>query len=166
VQGEWTTLDGLPISRSKPYGAMVVVHRPWPAGREFLALHRAARGPDHQGDWAWTPPSGARLPDEPVEQCARRELVEETGLELLLQRLPTTAEDWAVFVAEAPVDAQIVLDGEHDRFAWLTVDELLARCTPAHVTEQIRHAIEHIVSTLRSSTTRRDGILGGETPQR
>lgn len=112
-----------------------------------MALHRAARGPDHQGDWAWTPPSGARLPDEPVELCARRELVEETGLKLSLQRLPTTAEDWAVFVAEAPADAQIVLDGEHDRFAWLTTDELLARCAPAQVTEQIRHAIEHTVST-------------------
>ena len=165
MQGEWTTLDGLPISRSKPYGAMVVIHRRSPAGREFLALHRAAQGPDHEGDWAWTPPSGARLPDEPVEQCARRELVEETGLELSLQRLPMPAEDWAVFVAEASAEAQVVLDAEHDRFAWLTTDELLQRCAPAHVTEQIRHAIDHAVSTLGSRTSRRDGNLGGGMPQ-
>jgi 8-oxo-dGTP pyrophosphatase MutT (NUDIX family) len=42
-------------------------------------IWRLHNGPDYAGACAWTPPSGARLPGEPVEDCARRELRDETG---------------------------------------------------------------------------------------
>jgi hypothetical protein len=69
-----TTWDGLPISHEPPYGATVVVYRDRGRAPEVLLLHRAHHGPDHAGDWTWTPPTGSRLPDEPIDQCARREL--------------------------------------------------------------------------------------------
>lgn len=147
MNDEWTTWDGLPISRAGPYGAMVVVYRTVDHGIEFLALHRAEHGPSFEGDWAWTPPSGARLPGEPVERCARRELAEEAGLDLPVRRAPTSVATWAVFVAEAPAAARVVLDAEHDRFAWLAADDLLARCSPEMVAEQIREAITSVATS-------------------
>ena len=77
-----TTWDGLPISDEWPFGATVIVYRVRFAKPEVLLLHRAHYGPDHAGDWAWTPTAASRLPGEPIDQCARRELREETGLEV------------------------------------------------------------------------------------
>jgi predicted metal-dependent hydrolase/ADP-ribose pyrophosphatase YjhB (NUDIX family) len=131
-----TTWDGTPVAGEKPYGCSVVVWRARPAGREYLVLHRRHAGPpEFEGEWAWTPPSGARQPDEPLVDAARRELGEETGLELPL--VPVEAEDWAVFVAEAPVDAEIVLDQEHDRFRWVSAAEAVRLCLPASVGESV-----------------------------
>jgi hypothetical protein len=62
-----------------------------------------------------------------------RELREETGLELAFEPLPHETDGVALFVAEAPGGAQIVLEAEHDRFEWVTLDEGLARCLPAIV---------------------------------
>lgn len=50
----------------------------------LLLLHRKHNGSAYEGDWAWTTPSGARLPGELVHACAQRELAEETGLTLPL----------------------------------------------------------------------------------
>src|SRR5689334_8450153 len=104
------TWDGLPIAQEPPFGAVVVVFRDGGSGCELLLLHRAHSGPDYSGDWAWTPPSGARLPGEPIEACARRELGEETGLSLQLTHTDCGSEDWPVYIAEAPLDAHVVLD--------------------------------------------------------
>ncbi len=127
-----TTWDGLPVSKEMPFGASVAVWRDRDGRREWLVLHRAHHGPDYAGEWAWTPPSGARFPSEPVDECARRELREETGLELAC--MPTGERvDWAIYVAEAPADAQVVLDAEHDRYEWLSLEEAIERCLPEPV---------------------------------
>jgi predicted metal-dependent hydrolase len=129
-----TTWDGTEVARDKPYGCSVVVWRAGPGGREYLVLHRRYAGPpEYEGDWAWTPPSGARQPGEPVDDAARRELAEETGLELPVAQTDLGAEDWAVFSAEAPVDAEIVLDQEHDRFRWVSAGDAARICLPAAV---------------------------------
>jgi 8-oxo-dGTP pyrophosphatase MutT (NUDIX family) len=128
------TWDGHPVSPEKPYGASIVVWRRASDGREFLILHRThAGGPEFEGDWAWTPPSGARFPGELLEDAARRELAEEASLELPLELTGLGNDEWAVFVAEAPADALVVLDEEHDRFAWVSAAEAAARCRPALV---------------------------------
>jgi 8-oxo-dGTP pyrophosphatase MutT (NUDIX family) len=133
-----TTWDGTEVARDKPYGCSVVVWRAAPGGREYLVLHRRHAGPpEYEGDWAWTPPSGARQPDEPVEDAARRELREETGLDLEIAPTEVGAEDWAVFATEAPVDAEVVLDDEHDRFRWVTAAEAVGLCLPASVGESV-----------------------------
>src|SRR6266542_2869142 len=102
------TWDGLPVAPEKPFASCVVVWRDGTRGREYLLLHRHHEGPEYEGDWAWTPPSGARQPRE-------------------------TPDEVALYVARAPSDAQIVLDVEHDRFEWLPRDEAVGRCLPARV---------------------------------
>jgi len=141
VQPAW---DGLPISKEPPFGASVVVFRVRLDELEVLMLHRAQYGPDYVGDWAWTPPAGTRLADQPVEDCARRELRQETGLELPLEPTPCgTAEHW-VYLAEAPADAAVVIDAEHDRFEWLPVDLASARCAPDLARTPLEAAIAQI----------------------
>ena len=114
-------------------GAVVVVRR----GDEILVLRRAQY--HDNGDWQWTPPSGAREPGESAEENAARELREETGLELRLTLVRD--EPWAVFVADAPADAVVVLDGEHTAYEWLSLDDACRRCTPSLVAEGIRAAV-------------------------
>jgi 8-oxo-dGTP pyrophosphatase MutT (NUDIX family) len=110
-----------------------VVWRRAATGPEFLVLHRRHHGPDFEGDWAWAPPSGARLPGEGLEDAARREFLEEAGLDLPLAPSELGSDDWALFVAEAPADAVVALDAEHDRYLWLPVPEAAAKCRPAVV---------------------------------
>jgi 8-oxo-dGTP pyrophosphatase MutT (NUDIX family) len=138
-----TTYDGEPIAPDPPFGATVVVFRRGVGGLELLLLHRAHNGPGYEGDWAWTPPAGARKPGEDPHACARRELKEETGLEITIRPTPL-AGDWPAYEGEASSDASVVLDGEHDRFAWLAPGEALARCRPDIVAEQVQAALRQI----------------------
>ena len=135
-----TTWDGQPVARERPYASCVVVWRHGGAGREFLVLHRAHFGPDFAGDWAWTPPSGARQPGESPDEAAARELREETGLELRLTRIDSSNPDLALYVAEAPGDAQVVLDAEHDAHRWLSLEAAAELCLPAPVADGLRAA--------------------------
>lgn len=136
-----TTYDGLPVSPEPPFGATIVVHRQGAGGPELLLLHRAALGSDFEGDWAWTPPAGARLPDESADDCARRELLEETGLAVAIRRTEHGSGDWLVYVAQVPADVQVVLDGEHDRFEWVSLAQALVRCRPVRVAADIDAAL-------------------------
>lgn len=139
-----STWDGLPVADEPPFGAMVVVFRRIREDLEVLVLHRRAAGPPgYDGDWAWTPPSGARLPGEATDACARRELAEEAGLHLECLRVDDGLE-WAIYLAEAPSDAKVVLDAEHDASRWLPTHLALALCRPSAVTDHLRIALEAI----------------------
>lgn len=147
-----TTWEGLPISPDAPFGTSIIVYRRAAQGVEFLILHRAHDGPAYEGEWAWTPPSGARLPDEPVDECARRELWEETGLTLPIHATKRGLESWAIYFAEADDYTTITLDAEHDRYAWVTLDEAMTRCLPARVADGVAYvaqlsALEYITSS-------------------
>jgi 8-oxo-dGTP pyrophosphatase MutT (NUDIX family) len=134
------TWDGLPVAKEKPFGVSVVVWRRAGIGLEWLVLHRRHQGPEYEGDWAWTPPAGARLPGEATLACAERELREEAGLSLPLVETAHRSDEWVVFTAEAPVAAEIRLDDEHDRHEWLALEDAAARCLPAFVGETFRRA--------------------------
>jgi 8-oxo-dGTP pyrophosphatase MutT (NUDIX family) len=137
------TWDGLPVARERPFAVSVVVWRPGASSREFLVLHRLAPGGSaFEGDWAWTPPSGARFPGEEPDDAARRELYEETGLalELVPARGAAATEYVAVYVAQAAPDDRVVLDAEHDRFEWLSLEAALDRCLPPVVAEGLARA--------------------------
>lgn len=131
------TWDGLEIAQEPPYGASIIVCRRREGLLEFLILHRGHLGATYEGDWAWGPPAGARLPGESVEACAVRELQEETGLRLVLDPLPAAGADWRAFMAQAPADATVTLSAEHDRFEWLPLDSARERCRPVRVAQQI-----------------------------
>ena len=103
------------------------------------------RDREYEGDWAWTPPSGARHPGEPIDGCAARELFEEAGLRADIRMVSAATAEWAVFVAEVPADALVTLhDVEHDRFEWVWIDEALARCKPRTVADGVALAARSI----------------------
>ena len=130
-----TTWDGVPISKEPPFGASVVVYRRNSDRVEFLVLHRAHKGKAYAGEWAWTPPAGARRPNEPISDCAQRELMEETGLALVLEATNHGSEAWAVYCAEAAPAAVIRLDREHDRYEWQPLERAAAMCLPEAVSD-------------------------------
>jgi len=127
------TWDGLPVAPDQPHGAAIHVRRSGTA--EYLTLHRAHNGPGYEGDWAWTPPSGSRLPGEPVLGAALRELAEESGLAAAAADLRALdlSGAWAHFRLDVPASARPRLDAEHDRFEWLPAAAAIARCQPAVV---------------------------------
>lgn len=125
-----------------PSGATIVVYRRVP-DLELLILHRAGVALDEDGDWAWTPPAGARFPAEPIDECAARELHEEIGLDAVPRPVSTPNEGaWAAYVVEMPIDAIIRLDEEHDRYEWMSAPEAVERCRPAVVAEGIASVVQ------------------------
>jgi dihydroneopterin triphosphate diphosphatase len=114
----------------------VYVFRQTPAGPQFLVLRRspgerlggtwhAAYGRSHEGEKAW--------------QAALRELREETGLAPLrfyqvdsVNTFYVAAEDTIYhnpcFAADAPADAAVELNAEHDAYEWLDPAPAAARC--------------------------------------
>ena len=93
----------------------------------FLVAQRAADA--HLGG-RWEFPGGKIEPDEPPVEAARRELLEETGLEVgELEPLVVVVHDYAdrplrfhVFLARAPRGEPRV-DGDRE-WGWKTLDEL------------------------------------------
>lgn len=140
------TWDGLPVAVEPPHGAAILVWRRGPvrdgvAGElEFLILYRAHLGVDFEGDWAWGPPAGAQLPGEDIEECARRELHEETGLILPCAQTDLGDEGWSIFVAEHRDGAELVLSEEHDRFLWVPAAGAVRMCLPSFVGEPLARA--------------------------
>jgi 8-oxo-dGTP pyrophosphatase MutT (NUDIX family)/RimJ/RimL family protein N-acetyltransferase len=141
------TWDGLDRALDDPHGSTVVVRRTHPTeGPQFLLLHRAVNGPNHEGDWAWTSPAGCRLPGEPVYPGALRELSEEAGIDgydVWAVDLTQPAPDgyqWAVFALDLHSQVAVTLtDPEHDRFEWLSAEEALRRVRPDFVADvQVR----------------------------
>ncbi len=110
-----------------------------------MILHRTHHAPDFEGNWAWTPPSGARHPAEDMDACARRELFEETGLILALARTDHGTEDWWVFVAEAPHAAEVILSVGHDRYAWVSPEVACQKCAPDAVNEPLRKVAAQVL---------------------
>lgn len=127
-------------------GAAVIVYRESEGNLEFLILHRAHRGSDFEGDWAWTPPSGHKEEGETALECAKRELFEETRLTLDLKETDLGPRGIAVFVARAGDGDVVVLDEEHDRFKWADLETVLAKCRP----ERVAYDFERVARDVRA----------------
>lgn len=131
------------MAGDRPGGATIVVYRRQPE-LQVLLLHRAHSGPDYEGDWAWTPPAGARFPAEPIEHCAARELHEEVGLDANPRFVAETESGWAIHVLELPAGAGIELDDEHDRYEWVAPGDARNRCLPVVVGDSITTALRSL----------------------
>lgn len=132
--------DGEPITTEQPRGASVGVYRQADRGVEWLMLHRCKDGAGYEGDWAWGPPAGSRLPGEPSGWCARRELREETGLDVEAEPAGSTGR-WDVYTYEAPIGWEPLLSAEHDRCDWLPAEAALERSRPAAAGDELRLAV-------------------------
>ena len=84
------------------------------------------------------------MPGEGIEECARRELAEETGLRLDISPTIHGTEQWSIFIAEAREGDNVVLDDEHDRFVWTSPEEAVSKCLPTHVGESFRLAMQEL----------------------
>lgn len=125
----------------EPFGAMVVVYRRSP-DLDLLVLHRRNDDVGDWGDWAWTPPAGARFPAEPPDDCAARELHEEAGIEAKPQRMVGVGgPQWWMYALEAPSGVEVILDEEHDRYEWVPAAEAVRRCQPDLVSVDIAAAV-------------------------
>ncbi|MGD8634020.1 MAG: NUDIX domain-containing protein [Anaerolineales bacterium] len=113
-----------------------MVYRRCGKGFEYLLLHRAHSGPDYAGDWAWTPPAGARQPGESILECAERELREEIGVSLPLLATEFGTNEWRVYAAEMAGETRVELDREHDRFEWVSIHSV-SRCKPDFVAASV-----------------------------
>lgn len=91
-----------------------------------------------------------KCPDQPP-RAAARELKEEIGLALPLTPLPdaSASKDLALYMAEAPLDAEVVIDDEHDRFEWLPLADALLKCLPPLVASGLANAAAWIVAGRR-----------------
>jgi 8-oxo-dGTP pyrophosphatase MutT (NUDIX family) len=126
----------------RPEEVAVVVHRPGPGRREYLVL---LRSPDRHGYWHL--PAGALEWGEEAAAAARRELREETGLDVPVADLglalsyelagdpPEVRARFApgtervrvhAFAAAAPAGWEPELDEEHVDRRWLPAAEAAA----------------------------------------
>nr|WP_269205360.1 NUDIX hydrolase [Motilibacter aurantiacus] len=109
--------------------AGALVRRPGPSGPEVLLVHR----PKYD-DWSF--PKGKLDEGEHVLAAARREVREETGLDVVLgrplttQRYQVSGRDKAVsYWAARPTGGQFVPTHEVDRCEWLPFDAARRRLT-------------------------------------
>ena len=137
-------------------GVAVVAYMLVCCGDRWLALRRAT----DRNKWPglWEVPGGHSKPGEQPSEAARRECLEETGLDLEPTKLLYSADEpdmfgtgqtYSVRVFEAnlrtPIDRAVVkLNKEHDAYQWLTTDDLPG--PPAPVLQSIRSARKEVTA--------------------
>lgn len=127
---DWQRIDSSPelMTPKKPYhlSAKAVI-------RDYqgrcLVLRRSAASKHNAGCWDF--PGGKTDPGETFDVALAREVVEETGLTVTLEKVLGSAESEladrrvAYLIMEAKsTGGEVRLSSEHDDFAWLTTTEL------------------------------------------
>ncbi|MBX3270158.1 MAG: NUDIX domain-containing protein [Sandaracinaceae bacterium] len=116
-------------------------------GERVLALRRAPQR--DAGAGLWETVSGRVEPGEDPLDATRREIAEESGLEVALDRRPIDA--YAARRGEAPmivvvyrarrVAGEVRRSDEHDEHAWVTPAELRARGAPPRLCDAVERAL-------------------------
>lgn len=114
----------------------------------MLAMRRAVDR--DAGARLWETVSGRVEPGEEPLAAVRREVIEETGLEVEVDPRPVDvyaakrgAQPMTVIVYRARyVAGQVRRSAEHDAFAWCTVEELARRTTLDRLVVAVRRALE------------------------
>lgn len=95
----------------------------------ILVLRRSFVSKGNPGKWDF--PGGKIDPGEDIGEAARREALEETGLEVEIGRVHGAAESespvsrvaYLIFKASV-VSGEVTLSDEHDEYAWVSPHEL------------------------------------------
>jgi 8-oxo-dGTP diphosphatase len=117
-------------------GAFAVI---FDSDASVLLCHRTDRD-------AWNPPGGRVEPGETPQEAVVREVLEEVGLRVRVERLlgvhPVPAKDDLVFTFVCvPVGGVLSTSSEADQVAWFARANLPANTLPRHV-ERIEEAYE------------------------
>jgi 8-oxo-dGTP pyrophosphatase MutT (NUDIX family) len=116
----------------------------------------------------WGPPGGATEPGERVEQAARRETLEETGLQIgemrlygvfsgpeLYYKYPNGDEVYNVTIVYISKDyadqsggTNVVLDHEHTEWSWFGTGDI-----PENISPPMKPTIDQFKRSVTSSTT-------------
>ncbi|KGX85212.1 NUDIX domain-containing protein [Pontibacillus litoralis] len=136
------TWDGLEVSTVPPYGMAVIVFKIVEERILYLILRRSWK--KRNESWEWGPPGGARIPGESIEACMKRELYEETGLNLNAKLTHIGDKSWYVYYLAIGINEKIILSKEHDDYLWVPLEEAIERCSPAIVKWQIQKVDEII----------------------
>lgn len=118
----------------------------------FLLLERAGVMPS-DGQHYWDIPGGRINEDEPLVEALRREVMEETGLQLTGEPVLQFAQD--IFVEKADLhvvrltytgtaSGDVVISDEHGSFRWATKDELLAKNIDPYLRKMVEQKHERI----------------------
>jgi len=106
-------------------------------GGRSLVIRRSSSNESSVGDWEW--PGGKCEPGEAFDQALRREVQEETGLDVELRALAgaTQFETPEARVVLLCVEARVLggevrLSAEHDEFAWVSFAEYSGLRLPSH----------------------------------
>lgn len=133
---------------SRPLAVVVLLRR---SDGRYLFVRRA---PARPASGYWTPVSGRPRPDETLEQAARRELLEETGLHAgVLSEVARAPAEGAPFELvyfagplaphqEAPGEVAVVLQADEvDAHRWVALDELVELKPAFETTRTVLRAV-------------------------
>jgi 8-oxo-dGTP pyrophosphatase MutT (NUDIX family) len=126
--------EGVFLNPPSNFSSMSDVVGSWCRDEEgrFLLLRRTRPG---KGFQKWAFPGGKREESESLLEAIVRELHEEMGLCLPLAdfkhlrsfyvRLPESLVDFTfhIYLVQLPKTSKILLNGEHDQYRWVTMDE-------------------------------------------
>lgn len=130
-------MNAFESGRRKAIPAVLIYPR---CGTDWLMLHRNSKKPDDHHSGKWNGLGGKCDPDESPLETARRELLEETGLDLADEEFkalgalqfpnfkPAKAEDWIVFVFRAEVPQRLrdlKFDCPEGELHWVAAADLL-----------------------------------------
>jgi len=116
-------------------------------GGRLLAMRRASNSEAAAG--VWDALSGRVRPGEQPLDAARREVREESGLEIRLEPRPVTSyvakrneADMMVVAYRAESEAgEVILSHEHDEYAWMTIEEFAVACPFPLLVDAARQAV-------------------------
>jgi 8-oxo-dGTP diphosphatase len=122
----------------------------------YLLLRRSSENRSYRRMWEF--PGGKLQPGETFADALIREVMEETGLSIALERVAGTTEsehpDWHIvhLILEAKwVSGEVRLSSEHMAYAWLPLQELTKMKLPAH----FKHFADEYLRRRKSRASKR-----------
>ena len=95
-------------------------------GEKFLLVRRSKEEETRPQEWEF--PGGHREKSETIEEAAKREVLEEVGLDISLEKrrvyFKTPEGDYGVIIKAQSKDKNFKLNSEHDKGVWITLDKI------------------------------------------